>query len=974
MCAEGVFVGEMTDEVRFKILVVDDDPLSIKFIQSMLKEADAEIVTADSGAAAIELAREEEYSLILMDVFMQDMTGYEVATRIREEAKTKAPPIIFVTGAFPNADLVRQVYDHGAVDFLLKPLHPVVVQSKVKAFLEIHRQKRALAEMALLKKRLEVQAQAKEQSEVRLALFDKLGRASDPAALLREVLDLILTYVDVDTAGIRIKKEDDYPYLEAKGFPRAFVETEGSLCKKNTEGWLVRDDDGRPQLECVCRLVLSGRTNPSRPFFTQGGSFWTSSTTDLPANANSTDQQTTTRNRCNILRHESVALIPIKGPEGPIGLLQLNDHRKGRLTLECVLFLEDLAGSLGETIARLQVEEALRKSESRYRLLAEHGSDGITLVENDRLVYLSPSCERITGFSSNERLGAHHLNLVHPDDRERVVREIAEGIKRKLTHLKLVYRIVHKKGHVLWLEDHVVREPSTDDRNRLIATSRDITERILTQEELIRHREHLEELVEQRTKHLEQAKKAAEAASRAKTSFLANMTHEIKTPLNAIIGLTEILQRNHGFTEQEREQLTTIHRSGHHLLEIINDVLEMSRLDSGRVELAHRPLDLHGLVSDLGHIFRMRAQGKGLELRVEMSGAVPQAILGDETKIRQIFVNILGNALKFTERGGIAWRLDTESRADLQTWLVAYIEDSGPGISEEDSGRLFQRFEQTAIGLNAGGTGLGLAISQQFAQLMGGKISVTSTMGVGTCFCLKVPIETTVPGDVFQQPVQKSVVGIKEGFGPYRILIAEPRDEIRQLLKEILNQVGFSTRHVANSQSALLAFQKWKPHAIFMGPLLQGTNGSSTTRLIKSLDGGDKTAIFLISDSPGKKDRLSLTDSMADGIVESACHPSEVLEILRKPLELEYVYEVRAPSVHGDAISTSSITELSRLIGDDWQEELERATVSARFESILELIDRLESHAPQVAADLRIWARSFEYQRILDWLKEGKSK
>ena len=238
------------------------------------------------------------------------------------------------------------------------------------------------------------------------------------------------------------------------------------------------------------------------------------------------------------------------------------------------------------------------------------------------------------------------------------------------------------------------------------------------------------------------AKEAAEAANRAKSAFLANMSHEIRTPMNAILGFSQLMLRDRNLDARQNQYLGTINRSGEHLLALINDILEMSKIEAGRTTLNPTTFDLPDLLNDLEMMFRVRTDGKKLTFVLEIVGDVPRYIMTDINKLRQVFINVLGNAVKFTERGGIRLRVRADREVATEPLLRVEVEDTGPGISSDDQTMLFRHFEQTKTGQQAGtGTGLGLAISREFVRLMGGDITVSSEVGTGSIFAIHLPSE-----------------------------------------------------------------------------------------------------------------------------------------------------------------------------------------------------------------------------------------
>ena len=287
------------------------------------------------------------------------------------------------------------------------------------------------------------------------------------------------------------------------------------------------------------------------------------------------------------------------------------------------------------------------------------------------------------------------------------------------------------------------------------------------------------EKLEARLAELREAKEGAETASRAKSAFLANMSHEIRTPMNSVLGFSQLLRGDPALTAGQRERVEAIHRSGEHLLSLLNEVLEMSKIEAGRATLNLGDVDLHGLLADLESLFRLRVERKGLTFVVERSEGLPRRVVADGTKVRQILVNLIGNAARLTEAGGVRVSATSRPRGEGAALVAIEVEDTGPGIPVEEMSRLFQQFEQTRAGAQAGGgTGLGLAISRGFARLMGGEITVRSEPGKGSVFTVELPL--AVPPELPGEGRQAS------GDGPARTgerTSAEPGTGERRLGK-----------------------------------------------------------------------------------------------------------------------------------------------------------------------------------------------
>ena len=339
----------------------------------------------------------------------------------------------------------------------------------------------------------------------------------------------------------------------------------------------------------------------------------------------------------------------------------------------------------------------------------------------------------------------------------------------------------------------------------------------------------------------EREKEAAEAANRAKSVFLANMSHELRTPLNAILGFSALLQRDAGIVGHDREHLDIINRSGEHLLGLINDILDMAKIEAGRVELQIAPFDLYVLVRDLVGMMGQRAIEKGLELRLEQSSRVARYLRGDEIRLRQALVNLLGNAIKFTEQGAVTLRLEALPDPAGGPRLRIEVEDTGPGIAAEDLERVFDPFVQAGQTSAQKGTGLGLAITRQFVELMGGRIGVTSDLGRGSRFWIELPVEPVSASEVAgQQSEGGEVLGLAPGQPDWRILIVEDQPENSLLLGRLLEDAGFRVQIAENGVRGIERFRDWRPHFIWMDQRMPVMGGQAATRRIRALPGGQE--------------------------------------------------------------------------------------------------------------------------------------
>ncbi|MDA0674643.1 MAG: ATP-binding protein, partial [Cyanobacteria bacterium] len=352
---------------------------------------------------------------------------------------------------------------------------------------------------------------------------------------------------------------------------------------------------------------------------------------------------------------------------------------------------------------------------------------------------------------------------------------------------------------------------------------------------LVKFNETLEVRVQTRTAELAAAKEVAESASRAKSDFLANMSHELRTPLNAILGFSQVMLRNltlqrdrlpHDLIQEQRDTLGTIHRSGEHLLALINDVLDMSKIEAGRLTLTPGPFHLPSMLEALQEMLQIRADSKGIDLVFDLDPDLPVGVEADERKLRQILLNLLGNAIKFTHQGAVTLRVQAQPQPDEQVQVTFAVQDTGPGIAPEELGHLFEAFVQTAAGRNSQeGTGLGLPISRQLVQLMGGDLTVTSTVGEGSCFQFTIPLGRAVIDQAIAPSDHQQVVGLVPGQPTYRILVVDDRLENRQLIQQFLQPLGFEVYQAENGQQAIAQWQTHQPQLIWMDIRMPVMNG-----------------------------------------------------------------------------------------------------------------------------------------------------
>jgi signal transduction histidine kinase/DNA-binding NarL/FixJ family response regulator len=474
----------------------------------------------------------------------------------------------------------------------------------------------------------------------------------------------------------------------------------------------------------------------------------------------------------------------------------------------------------------------------------------------------------------------------------------------------------------------------------------------------------------QRTSELIAARDAAEQANRAKSVFLANMSHELRTPLNSILGFSSLVRRDPNLSDSQRETLDIIKHSGEHLLSLINDVLEMAKIEAGRQQLEIAVFDLGALVLDVLEIMHLRAEKKGLRLLLDQSSDFPRYIKGDEMRLRQIMLNLVSNAVKFTQEGGVTIRLGTHQNTHHH--LIIEIEDSGPGITAQDQARLFQPFVQLETGdgnRQLEGTGLGLALTHEFVHMMGGEITLESVVGKGSLFRVDLPLEPADAGEVtkVQTSAQSNIIGLAPNQPTYRILIAEDQQENRLLLHQLVANIGMPTRYVENGKECIRVFQEWRPDLIFMDRGMPVMDGLEATRKIRELPGGDKVKIVAVTASVFKEQRDEILAAGTNQVVRKPYHLEDIYECMAEQLGLKFLYETDVSGTDAASGMMSNAELVSKLtaLAENLRHELSQALQSLDHDYIVSVIEKIRDIDTALADALERHTDNFDYPAIL---------
>jgi signal transduction histidine kinase/CheY-like chemotaxis protein len=526
--------------------------------------------------------------------------------------------------------------------------------------------------------------------------------------------------------------------------------------------------------------------------------------------------------------------------------------------------------------------------------------------------------------------------------------------------------------------------------NNLATTNRSIVKVLenFTQE--------LESKVEQRTAQLEASIQNTEAAlaqaqnaNKAKSRFLANMSHELRTPLNAILGFTQLMCRDTSMEQEHQENLKIINRSGEHLLKLINDILEMSKIEVGQITFNETRFDLHTMLKSLEEMLQLKAKAKNLALIFQIANNVPRFIKTDEGKLRQIIINLLGNALKFTSQGSINLTVKLEENNKLvkdkidflfsDTYSLYFaVEDTGPGIEAEEMEQLFSPFEQTKIGrISNEGTGLGLSICQKFVELMGGELKVQSTVGQGSIFAFNILIkikDTEIIETIEQIPQEnKKVICLAPNQPKYRILAVDDVAPSRLLLKKLLSEIGFEVQEAGNGLETVQLWQEWHPDLILMDMRMPVMDGYEATKQIKSQPQGEKTIIIALTASAFEEERVEILAAGCDDFMRKPFYETELLEKIGQHLNVNYLYQEQVESSTTAQLSLAELTpENLTVMSLEWRSQLYEAAAKVDNQEILQLLAEIPQEYEALAKGLENLVEQFRCDKIIDLTKSVK--
>jgi PAS domain S-box-containing protein len=924
------------------ILIVDDIAANRKLLHVTFQAEGHTLFEAADGIQALEILNHEQVDAVLSDILMPRMDGYRLCHEIRADERLRHLPIVIYTSTYNSTSDEKLALSLGANKFLRKPAPLETILTALRDAIAMpHTASRpdGLGDVEVLKEYSDRLVAKLEEANIELEQRLKLSALSiDVGAALMHGNDLQEILQRCSEAMVR--------QLDA-AFARIWTHNEREkMLELRASAGLYTHINGPHGRVPVGQFKIGLIAAEQKPHLTNS----------VIGDPRVPEQEWARREGL-----VAFAGYPLIIRDRVVGVMAM--FARAHLSQATMDQLASIADAIALGIDRKQAEEELRHAHDQlHRLLALSPAIIYNLkIEGPKVVvtFVSDNMERISGRTAAETMSYNWwLESLHPEDHDRMVAALAQELKQGIGYTEQ-YRIRHRDGSYRWVIDsnHVVRDAAGAPQEVMGAWT-DISEH--KREEAVR-------------KQLESIVAAAESANRAKSAFLSTMSHEIRTPMNAILGYAQLMLRDPALGEEAKANLEIIGRSGEHLLTLINDVLDMSKIEAGRTELNPATFSIVRLLHDISAMFRLRAEAKMLRFAMVVDGESVPYVVADEGKIRQALINLLGNAIKFTKRGEVKLHVTLDQRSDNRLWLLARVEDTGPGISGEDQKKLFEPFSQ-AKGLNIErGTGLGLAITRKYARLMGGDVTVSSSVDVGSVFRFEIPVKRGNAGVAVKQIVPRRVIRIRAGTTGDKILVVDDQFENRDWLIKLLTAIGFSVVGVDNGKAAIRSWEEWNPRLILMDLHMPIMDGLEATRRIKADPRGKGTVIIALTASAMEEDRQVALQSGADSFLSKPCREDELLEMLRTLLNIAYDYEEVAgtedqPIAGAAAFSAESLGQLPLvLVG-----ELRDATLNGDKALLNKLVRKVREIAgAETAQGLQALADRYEYDALTQLLEEA---
>ncbi len=635
---------------------------------------------------------------------------------------------------------------------------------------------------------------------------------------------------------------------------------------------------------------------------------------------------------------------------------------EGDYSQELEISRNDEIGQLAHDFNKMRINlkgsfDLIDKQKEQYQSIFENAIEGIFQTSPDgEILKMNRAFAEILGYHSPEEMGTvasilEQQFFVSTSDREILVNALEKDARVR----EFETRLKRKDGKIITV---LINVQVIYDENRKVRFYQGMIEDIS-------ERKRIEEY--------KIAKEAAEKSNQAKSEFLANMSHELRTPLNAILGFSQLMSHSENLNVDQKDNLQIINRSGEHLLTLINDILDMSKIEAGQISLNENGFDLYRLLDDVHDMFKIKADEKGLAISFEHEPEVPQYVRADETKLRQVLVNLISNAVKFTQEGSVRVGVSAPEESSLSF----IITDTGPGIAPDDLDHLFDPFAQTRTGkMIHEGTGLGLSISQKFVHLMGGEIEIDSQVGRGTVFSFCINSHRAEKIRMAQEYPSRRVVGLEptaEGIvnQKHRILIVDDIPTNRQVLASLISPLGLEIREAGGGQEALEVWKEWQPHLIWLDIRMPDMDGYEVVKQIKNADEPDSPFIVSISASVFDEDKQKAFEVGCDGFVKKPFKESDIFEEMKQHLGLQYIYETstqKNSQENEKPMQNNLIKDLVKTLSTEWRTEMKQAIEHVDMDQMSSLIGQIREENSTLANTIQKRIDQYEYDKVLEWI------
>jgi PAS domain S-box-containing protein len=608
--------------------------------------------------------------------------------------------------------------------------------------------------------------------------------------------------------------------------------------------------------------------------------------------------------------------------------------------------------------------EKLEEMSQRNSMILNTVGEGIYgLDSNGTTTFINTAGAKILGYDVEEILGRKSHELFH--------HSFSDGNDYPVTDCA-VYKSIHDgsvrtvNDEVFWRKDgtcfpvEFICTPIKEYNHvtGIVVSFKDITERKKNETELIR------------------AKDNAEVANKAKSQFLASMSHELRTPLNAIIGFAELMKNSDDLDPKFFEKMNIITQSGDHLLALINDILDMAKIEAGKMELEEKNIELLSMINSIIAMLKIKAQNKDLILQTELADNLPEYVRTDELKLRQTLINILGNAIKFTKKGQVTLKVgfETFDHGKKSGQLFFEVHDTGIGLTPEEIKVLFKPFTQTTSGRNQSeGTGLGLSICKEMIALMSGKLDVTSEPGKGSIFKFSIVTSSVDEGEI--RKANKTVQTIAPDQTDYKVLIVEDNEFSRNLLTNLMQKVGFNVHSVNDGKEAVDSFENFSPDFIWMDILMPIMDGKTATRKIRQLAGGNKTKIVALTASVFSDEKKEIINCGCDDVLFKPFHESELFECMQNQLGVEYIYR---DDTSKHTTTTYLKQELNSAdlhsIDENWIVQFKEAAIQGDIDTLKHLINELPEGQKPLSDTFMNYINGYQFDDLIDLIESKEKK